>query len=1473
MFDALDETFLLQIIDNLYKTTATEESPPVLLLLNNAARKDAKPALETSVFAFRQRLDAAIFASPDMALPRPEELVIFYDPNPPRVETALFKRLQSIDTQGEILRKQFSGARGALQDVGPCASDLVWRRHLGAIESQASLNGQGLSDDIFMDEMDADTEIKSSQVQYRAIRETLKNWTFTMPNLDSTSKGYNVTPKFEKLVQILKCFEPEGESFRGLVFVGKRYTAFAIADMLRTLGDQLPFVRPQALVGHASNGDPSKMDSIAQQDVLDEFRSGTTNLLVATKVAEDAFDLPPCTCVIRFDLFDGHISYANSRARTRPSQSHLILMVEKGNDIHRRIIRGVARLDPHIKRWVDTVSRFPGSAVPPRAIAEQTDGDRTDSEEEDDKATFIEDPTTGGRIFPNYATSIIYRYSATLASDSGPTSKPLFKFTSSAVPKPTHVCTVTLPSNSPVPQVVGPPSASKADARRLACFETCSLLFDAGALDHTFFPRAPAGPKPTAPSEDFGDEDEEEGEEAKRNAGMRCYPRRRPNFWRLSLRGRAGRLFATVVVIQSPDEAHRPMAIFTRLPIPSIKAFSVFFSGVSIKVHLIRCAPFDIDDENLVLLHKYTMRICRSIANKPFVCPIEETTYFLAPIALAWAERNFSGKETASGPPFPKIEQDIVWEEVKLAADRWVVALRTETVESLSEDIQDGIIQDRWVEFTRRYNTVRVRPDLTPLSKPEDSLASREATYDNLLEYCKARRKGFEGLQDENQPLIEVDRVPALINRLNPSFRPIAIPKKAAAKYLIPELCARFTIPASVFRTAHLIPSITRHIDDILLVKEANWKHFESVVDEEQLHSAFSAPSVSVEYDYERLELLGDAFLKYLSSTYLFVTHPSQSEGALHTARQRIISNKYLLRNALECDLPQFIQSKPFTAKLWLPPNFSIAPAPPKTSTESKKSEEDERTDAKTEEIDEKMGAEDDVKTEEEETAVKLEEEAMDLEQDITMKLEEAEEEADELITSVAEAETASPEGAEAEPSNRPIKEEAMEDYSVEPLAESQYPPEFNVSTAYIEESSPPSAQPPSTTAKKPTKKRHDDQTVQWLGDKCVADVVEAVIGAAYLSGGSEVALRVSKNLGIELPLIDRWADFGRKALAPSPEFSSEMKEGTLEYIEECIGGRKLRRPHILAQALTHTSVQGNELPCYERLEFLGDAILDFLVVRHIFDLYGQLSPGALTLLKGAMVSNSVLAAICVHKKFYELLIHESPSLAGSIHEYIEVLNVAKEKEEQNARKEGRSAGQFWSDVEPPKALSDVVESIIAALFVSDDLTLDSAQVFFDRNLKPFYDTYITLKTLSHHPTKVLFELFQSWGCQKFEIVKVQMGEEGAISENAPGVQEGEPAHGAGMRCDVVCHDIILATANDSTAQLASRRCSFLALDALEGDPEFMTRTCDCRMLAETRKAAKKQAKKGKKLGEAGDEEEMVAVEGVLEPDEMEIGS
>lgn len=56
----------------------------------------------------------------------------------------------------------------------------------------------------------------------------------------------------------------------------------------------------------------------------------------------------------------------------------------------------------------------------------------------------------------------------------------------------------------------------------------------------------------------------------------------------------------------------------------------------------------------------------------------------------------------------------------------------------------------------------------------------------------------------------------------------------------------------------------------------------------------------------------------------------------------------------------------------------------------------------------------------------------------------------------------------------------------------------------------------------------------------------------------------------------------------------------------------------------------------------------------------------------------------------------------------------------------------------------------------------------------------------------------------------------------------------------MLVHDIVLASGEDPNPAVAARRASFSALDALEGDPEFMTRTCDCRTHQSHKKLRKK---------------------------------
>jgi endoribonuclease Dicer len=73
----------------------------------------------------------------------------------------------------------------------------------------------------------------------------------------------------------------------------------------------------------------------------------------------------------------------------------------------------------------------------------------------------------------------------------------------------------------------------------------------------------------------------------------------------------------------------------------------------------------------------------------------------------------------------------------------------------------------------------------------------------------------------------------------------------------------------------------------------------------------------------------------------------------------------------------------------------------------------------------------------------------------------------------------------------------------------------------------------------------------------------------------------------------------------------------------------------------------------------------------------------------------------------------------------------------------------------------------------------------------------------------------------------------------------------------VLVHEIIL-TRMEGTA----RRASLAALDALEGDSDFLARTCDCRSKSNPTKREREEAQQLLKLEE--DEREMLAVEDEL---------
>ena len=149
-------------------------------------------------------------------------------------------------------------------------------------------------------------------------------------------------------------------------------------------------------------------------------------------------------------------------------------------------------------------------------------------------------------------------------------------------------------------------------------------------------------------------------------------------------------------------------------------------------------------------------------------------------------------------------------------------------------------------------------------------------------------------------------------------------------------------------------------------------------------------------------------------------------------------------------------------------------------------------------------------------------------------------------------------------------------------------------------------------------------ETKRNLSSKILADVVEALIGAAFTDGGMPKALACPRVFLPELnwqPLAIRQADL--YGLVPDVDLPT-----TLQSLERLIG-YQFSKKALLIEALTHASCNTGS-QSLERLEFLGDSILDNIIVTTVYSDEKQLSHVQMHLLRAALVNADFLGFICM---------------------------------------------------------------------------------------------------------------------------------------------------------------------------------------------------------------------------------------------------
>ncbi|VDL72636.1 unnamed protein product [Nippostrongylus brasiliensis] len=415
----------------------------------------------------------------------------------------------------------------------------------------------------------------------------------------------------------------------------------------------------------------------------------------------------------------------------------------------------------------------------------------------------------------------------------------------------------------------------------------------------------------------------------------------------------------------------------------------------------------------------------------------------------------------------------------------------------------------------------------------------------------------------------------------------------------------------------------------------------------------------SYRINLERLETIGDSFLKYSVTDYLYHTHPDQHEGKLSFARSKEVSNCNLYRLGKRLGIPSLIVASKFDVyDSWLPPCYM-----PNNDFKAPNSEDAEERDKFIEDV-----------LEGNDTARKLPKPVTGWDQ------------------------------ADANNDVRQLENGVETINFAKPSA----------SSATMEELPP---------------LPYNMLTQQYISDKSIADAVEALIGAHLLTLGPRPTLKVMKWLGLKVLTDDVEGAEPLLSFVNTPEcpdmamrlLEDMWQQFNFSLLEDKIGYRFNNKAYLL-QAFTHASYFKNRITgCYQRLEFLGDAVLDYTITRYLFEDQRQYSPGVLTDLRSALVNNTIFASLAVKYDFHKHFVAMCPGLHHMIEKFVklcsernffdanfnsEMYMVTTEEEIDEGQEE---------DIEVPKAMSDIFESVAGAVYLDAKRDLDVVwRVFFN---------------------------------------------------------------------------------------------------------------------------------------------------------------
>jgi len=133
-------------------------------------------------------------------------------------------------------------------------------------------------------------------------------------------------PKLSKTAWVVREQFLKKPDSKVIVFAHYRETADRVTQALA----RIPGIRPMRFVGQASRGEDIGLSQKEQVEILERFKGGEVNVIVATSIGEEGLDIPQVDLVVFYEPVPSEIRTIQRRGRTgRSAAGRVVMLVTK----------------------------------------------------------------------------------------------------------------------------------------------------------------------------------------------------------------------------------------------------------------------------------------------------------------------------------------------------------------------------------------------------------------------------------------------------------------------------------------------------------------------------------------------------------------------------------------------------------------------------------------------------------------------------------------------------------------------------------------------------------------------------------------------------------------------------------------------------------------------------------------------------------------------------------------------------------------------------------------------------------------------------------------------------------------------------------------------------------------------------------------------------------------------------------------